>query len=338
MLSRPRHVLEVSDLTKADIENILTLASLENPQRVLDGKGVALIFEHPSARTRNAAEMAVFQLGGHPITISGNEIGIDKRETAEDIARVLARFHSLVAARVADHNSLVRMADAIDHSTKHVPVVNLLSNRDHVTQILADMLTIKQRFATIEKVKVAYIGDPNNVCYSLFHAAKILGFELSISSPYKYLRSAKFISDSLSDDKGDRLGEYLYDKQKTPAGDGFFQKAGENISLYTNPLEAAKNADVLYTDVFISMGEETMGQEKKRDFENYIIDSGLVAHAKKTAIVMHCLPAHRGEEITSEVLEGSQSAVFDQAENRMHAMRGLFAYILGGALACEGSM
>jgi len=321
MLSRPRHVLEVSDLTKADIENIIAISSLKNPERVLDGQGVALIFEHPSARTRNAAEMAVFQLGGHPITISGNEIGIDKRETAEDIARVLARFHSLIAARVADHNTLIRMADAIDNSTRHVPVVNLLSDRDHVTQILADMITIKQRFSTTEKIKLAYIGDPNNVCGSLFYAAKILGFELSISSPYQYFLQAKFISGFLSDEE-----------QKTHPGDGFFQQVTENISLYTNPLAAVENADVLYTDVFVSMGEESIAQEKKKDFENYIIDTDLVAHAKKTAIVMHCLPAHRGEEITGEVLESAQSVVFDQAENRMHAMRALFAYILGGTV------
>ncbi len=338
-LFHPHHVLEVSDLSERDIYNILELSGDKNPQPVLKGKGVALIFEHPSARTRNAAEMAVFQLGGHPITISGQEIGIDKRETAEDIARVLARFHSLIGARVTDHNVLTRMASAVDRSDKYVPIVNLLSDRDHVTQVLADLLTIKQRFGTIKDVNVTYIGDPNNVCSSLFHAAKIMGFGLAIAAPDKYLQKAVFIREAFQSSHN-RDSEQLPGNMGASSHEikwGFPLKSAENISIFDDPFLAVQNADVLYTDVFVSMGEEEIALEKRRDFKGYTIDKNLLEHAKKTSVVMHCLPAHRGEEISDEVFESPKSLVFDQAENRMHAMRGLFAYLIAGYGSTERS-
>ncbi len=324
---RPQRVLEVSDLTKTDIENILNLSLLKQPSQVFAGKGAALIFEHPSARTRNAAEMAVFQLGGHPVSIAGAEIGIDKRETAEDVARVLARYHSLIGARVARHDTLVRMADALSSAGSNVPVVNLLSDKDHVTQALADAITIKQNFGDLSAVEVAYIGDPNNVCHSLCQMAKKLGFSLRVAAPEKYLEKAHFLDAFLREDTLERVPASLGTEEHVAES-----AAGGTVSLFTDPAEAAENADVLYTDVFVSMGEENSA-EKKSDYSGYGISRNLLSHAAEHALVMHCLPAHRGEEIEAEVLEGPRSVVFDQAENRMHAMRGLFAYLLGAPVA-----
>ncbi|MCL5048465.1 MAG: ornithine carbamoyltransferase [Firmicutes bacterium] len=327
---RPHSVLQVSDLQKSDIEKILKLASMRQAPQVFAGRGAALIFEHPSARTRNAAEMAVFQLGGHPISIAGAEIGIDRRESAEDIARVLARYHCLIGARVASHETLVRMNKAISETGTTVPVVNLLSNRDHVTQALADLMTIKQKFDDISAIKVAYIGDPNNVCYSLAQMASIMGFSLQIAAPEKYLEKTDFLC--LGSGTGSEQGAFWVGSTASREKN-FDQNAAteNNIMAFTDPYRAVKNADVLYTDVFVSMGEEKLAEEKRRDYKAYVINKDLLEHAAGHAVVMHCLPAHRGEEITAEVLEGPKSIVFDQAENRMHAMRGLFAYLLGAS-------
>jgi ornithine carbamoyltransferase len=298
-----QHVLSMADLSEIDVAEILDLAERVNPPVALAGRGMALLFEHPSARTRNAAEMAVFQLGGHPVTIRGEEVGFDRRESLEDLARVLTGYYAGIGARVARHQSLERMVAAIDASGAEVPVLNLLSEREHPTQALADLLTIRQCFGRLAGCTVAYIGDANNVCRSLSFALARAGGRLRVASPAGY-------------------GPEVEDVSATA-------ELGGELIVCDSPEEAARGADVLYTDVWVSMGEEAEADAKRRAFSGYTINDALLGLADPDAIVLHCLPAHRGEEITAEVLEGPRSRVFLQAENRMHSMRGLFALLFG---------
>jgi ornithine carbamoyltransferase len=293
--------LQVSDLSSEGIATVLDLAKAPSGDRPLVGKGAALVFEHPSARTRNASEMAVVQLGGHPVTIRGEEVGFDRRESVEDVARTLACYHAAILARVADHLTLERMSSALRASGVSVPVVNLLSDLEHPTQALADLLTIDQCLGGLAGVSVAFIGDANNVARSLGDALALSGAALRVASP------SGFAFDEIDAARVAALG-------------------GELV-LCGTAKEAASGADVLYSDVWVSMGEEAQAAEKRRAFAAFTIDASLLASAKPDAIVMHCLPAHRGEEITAEVLDGPQSRVWLQAENRMHSIRGLLEYL-----------
>jgi len=302
-----RHLLSIADLSETELGTVLDLAETEELPPVLAGRGAALLFEHPSARTRNACEMAVVQLGGHPVTLRGEEVGIDKRETAEDVARTLACYHALVAARVERHATLERMAKALDEAGIGVPVVNLLSDREHPTQALADLLTIRQRCGGLDGVTMAYIGDANNVFRSLAGGAALTGLRLKVASPSGY-----GVADSLS---------------LTAAG----LPGDAHVEVCSSPAEAVEQADVIYTDVWVSMGQEEELWARRRAFAGYSVDEALLAKAPPKAIVLHCLPAHRGEEISDGVLGGPQSAVWQQAANRMHSARGLFAFLLSGA-------
>ena len=299
-----RDFLRVSDLSVEEIGLVLDLAEKTELPRSLEGRGVALVFEFPSDRTRNASEMAVVQLGGHPVTIAAGEVGLDQRETVEDVARTLACFHSVIGARVAHHAMLERMKNALAEGGFAVPIVNLLSNLEHPTQALADVLTIRQEFGSLDNRKIAYVGDANNVCRSLIGACTALGASIVVASPPGY---------------------GLIDQELAS-----FRAGGSDVEAVRSPEAAAAGADVIYTDVWVSMGEED-ASNKKEAFNGYTVDSQLVAKAAPHAIVLHCLPAHRGEEIAAEVLEGPQSRVWRQAENRMHAMRGLLALITGSA-------
>jgi ornithine carbamoyltransferase len=293
--------LQVSDLSSEGISTVLALAKAPGGDRPLAGKGAALVFEHPSARTRNASEMAVVQLGGHPVTIRGEEVGFDRRESVEDVARTLACYHAAILARVADHTTLERMSSALRASGTSVPVVNLLSDREHPTQALADLLTIEQCLGGLAGVTVAFIGDANNVARSLGDALALAGASLRVASP------SGFAFDEIDAARVAALG-------------------GELV-LCASADEAASDADVLYSDVWVSMGEEAQAAEKRAAFAAFRIDAALLAVAKPDAIVLHCLPAHRGEEITAEVLDGPKSRVWLQAENRMHSIRGLLEYL-----------
>jgi ornithine carbamoyltransferase len=296
-----RHFLSIADLSAEEMSEVLDLADSTPAPKVLEGRGVALVFEHPSARTRNACEMAVVQLGGHPVTIRADEVGIDRRETAEDVAQTLACYHEIVAARVERHTTLERMAIALDLSGGGTPVVNLLSDREHPTQALADLLTMRQRFGELQGLALAYVGDANNVCRSLIGAAALAGMAIRVASPPGYqLESPDIV---------------------------WVESLGGKIELYDSPAEAADGADALYTDVWVSMGQEEELWARRRAFAGFTLDDGLLARAAPEAIVLHCLPAHRGEEITASVLAGSQSAVWQQAANRMHAARGLFQWL-----------
>ncbi|MGI8809589.1 MAG: ornithine carbamoyltransferase [Acidimicrobiales bacterium] len=283
-----RHLLEVDDLSADELVTVLDLAEDQAPEQVLAGRGVALLFEKPSNRTRVSMEMAVVQLGGHPVSLRNEEVGIDTRETAEDLARVYSGLCALVGARVFEHSKLVRMASA---ST--VPVVNLLSDDAHPVQALADLLTLRQRLGALTGRTVAYVGDGNNVCRSLMAGAALAGMGMRVATPPGY----------------------------EPPADGV-------TSLTTDPAEAVDGVDAVYTDVWASMGQEDEADRRRRDFAAFTVDDDLLSRAAPDAIFLHCLPAHRGEEVAASVIDGPRSAVWQQATNRMHAQRGLILWLL----------
>lgn len=292
-----RHLLEVDDLTGPELLGILDLSERSDLPRVLEGRGAMLLFEKPSARTRTSMEMAVVQLGGHPVTLRDTEIGIDTREPAEDLGRLFSRYGAVIGARVFEHDKLRRLADA---ST--VPVVNLLSDEAHPVQALADLLTIRQSLGRLEGTAVTYVGDANNVARSLGVACGLVGARFTVTSPPGYT----FDEASL-----DRL-----------------RAAGADPVVVDDPAEAVKGAQVVYTDAWYSMGQEDEREVRTRDFARWQVDTALMELAAPDAVFLHCLPAHRGDEVTDEVLDGPHSRVWQQAENRMHTARGLLAWLV----------
>lgn len=299
------HVLDIDDLSCHALQRVLELADAPAASLppVLAGRGVAVVLELPSARTRNATEMAVVGLGGHPVSIQGTEVGIDRRETAEDVARTLGCYHAAICARVADHRTLLRMADALDGAGMAVPVVNLLSDRAHPCQALADLLTLRQHVGELGRCTVAYVGDANNVWRSLALACAMAGVTLRTASPEGYGPDPDAVAAVVG--------------------------AGGEVEVTTDPREAAAGADALYTDVWVSMGQEAEADQRRQAFAGFTVDDALLEVAAPGAVVLHCLPAHRGEEIAESVLEGPRSLVWQQAANRMHAMRGLLSWVLG---------
>ena len=292
-----RHLLEINDLTVDELQHVLALAQSDAPPQVLSGKGMALVFEKPSLRTRNSMEMAVFQLGGLPVYIQADEIGLDTRESVEDVTNTLAGFHGAIGARVFEHSKVERMA-----AVGRIPIVNLLSDAAHPMQALADVLTIIQEFGSVEGRTVAYIGDSNNVTRSLGLAVGMLGGVFRIASPTEY----SFGENDLS----------------------LLRSTGGTVETMVDPYEAVDGCDVIYSDVFTSMGQEAETAVRLKAFADYQINGDLMA-ASGDAVFLHCLPAHRGEEVTSEVVDSKASRVWKLAENRMHAARGYLAFALG---------
>jgi ornithine carbamoyltransferase len=294
-----RRLLEVDDLDGAQFNGLLEHAIVwkQEPSalpRVLDGHAVAVLFEKPSARTRVSTEVAVHGLGGHAVVLRGDEVGLGKRESVEDIARTLAGYCSVIAARVYDHAVLEAMAIAVE-----VPVVNLLSDRAHPCQALADYLTIREHFGSLEGRRVTYVGDGNNVAASLAFGAALAGVELTVASPVGY---------ELEEDVVHRA-----------------RNLGASLELSYDPHDAVRGADVVYTDVWTSMGQEAETDLRRVAFAGFRVDAGLMAAAGPDAVFMHCLPAHRGEEVSAEVIDGPASLVWEQAANRMHSVRSLLA-------------
>jgi ornithine carbamoyltransferase len=280
-----RHLLSIRDLTAADLEWILA-ASEQPAPRPLEDKGVALYFEKPSARTRNSMELATAQLGGHPVYIQKDELGIGTRESVAHVTHTLACYHTIIAARVFDHGLLEEMA-----RVNAAPVLNMLSGTDHPLQALADLLTVKQLLGRLEGAKIAFIGEGNNVSRSLAEACALVGAELTIASP-----------------RG-------YDLGNAP-----------DVRQVTDAAEAAEGADIIYADVWVSMGGKD-SDERRAAFEPYQVDETLMERAPN-AWFLHCLPARRGEEVTAAVIDGPRSAVWRQAENRMHTARGAMLWLL----------
>ena len=294
-----RHLLEVDDLAPDELARVLDLAEVDPPKRPLDGRGVGLVFEKPSARTRNATEMAVVQLGGHPVSIRGEEVGLDVRESAEDLGRILSGYHAVIGARVFAHATLERMAGGAT-----VPIVNLLSETAHPTQALADLLTLRQRFGDLVGRQLAWVGDANNVFASLCLAAAMAGMSVRAACP-----------------PGFGPGEVLCARVRGLGG---------SLVVTSNPQEAVAGSDVVSTDVWTSMGQEEHAAARRQAFAGFTVDAALMAHASPAAVFLHCLPAHRGEEVAAEVVDGPQSLVWAQATNRMHAVRGLLWFLLEG--------
>jgi ornithine carbamoyltransferase len=302
------NLFDIDDLWPDGWDRVLTAATEQTPHMPLDGQGVALLFEKPSARTRNSTEMAVVGLGGHPVYIQGSEVGLDTRESAEDIARTLACYHRALCARVFDHGVLVRMSAALARSGFDVPVVNLLSDAAHPCQAVADILTLRDTLGPLAGRSLAYIGDANNMWRSLAKAALLEGMDVRIASPAGYAASVEELS---------ALASFA-----AAAGRGGLVRAS------TDAADAVAGADALYTDVWTSMGQEDERAARLEAFTGYTIDDALLKAAAPEAVVLHCLPAHRGEEISDSVLEGPQSVVWRQAAHRQTAMRGILSWVV----------
>lgn len=304
------HFLSVTDLSPSAVETLLQrAASLKKAWRgsqthqgpLLTGKTLAMVFEKPSLRTRVAFEAGMVQLGGHASYLSANDIDMGGRESVPDVARNLSRWVQAIAARVFYHATIEELAR---HAT--VPVVNALSDREHPCQAMADMLTLWERRRSLRGLQFAYVGDSNNVCHSLLLASGLLGIHMRIGCPLEYRPHPDVLSHA------ERLAADY----------------GGSISITTSPAEAVEGADAVYTDVWASMGQEHEAARRRLIFQPYQVNASLMQQAQPDALVMHCLPAHRGEEITSDVLDGPRSVVFEQAENRLHVQKALILMLL----------
>ena len=302
-----KHFLSIADLTPDELKNLLDLATQLKTERqnggnkpVLRGKSLALVFQKPSLRTRVSFEMGMVHLGGYAFYLSPNEVKMGGRESVADVARVLSGYVDAVMARVFEHQHILDLAQY-----SSVPIINGLSDYNHPAQALADFFTVLEHKGNPEGLKMTYVGDANNVARSLLFAAMKLGTQFTIATPPGY-----------------GLDEETIALAKT------FSTAGAQIELYEDPAKAVAGADVIYTDVWTSMGQEAEKETRLQVFPPYQINQQLVSKAKPDCIVMHCLPAHRGEEITDEVADGPNSVLFPQAENRMHAQKAILVELL----------
>ena len=289
---------EETGLILDEAVKIKALQKSRIPYRPLRGLTLAMVFQKPSNRTRVSFEVGMYQLGGHALSLSPQEIQMGKRETPSDTGRVLARYIDAIMVRTFDHEELEELAGAAD-----VPVVNGLSDAHHPCQALADLLTVREEFGTLASVKIAYVGDGNNVAHSLAIACALTGVDLTIAHPEGHGPDPAVIETA--------------------------ERLGAAPVLTEDPREAAAGARVVYTDVWASMGQEDEAEEKKKEFVPYQVNEELISLATDDAIFLHCLPAHRDEEVTAGVIDGPASRVFDQAENRMHAQKALLYLLLG---------
>jgi len=298
------HLLSLSDLTYSDIINILEIASDLKEKRArgktcddLKNKTLAMFFEKPSTRTRISFEVAMTELGGHAIFLSTKDMQLGRGESIADTARVMSRYVHAVMARVYRHETLVELSK---HSS--VPVINGLSDLEHPCQLLADLMTIREYKGRFKGLKFSWIGDGNNVCNSAMLACALTGMKMTIACPQGYEPDQSILKKA--------------------------RELGGVINIIHDPMKAAENADILYTDVWVSMGDEEEYEKRLNDFKPYQINSKLLEQSKHDVMVLHCLPAHRGEEITDEVIESPNSAVFDQAENRLHVQKALLLRLI----------
>ncbi|HOC52360.1 MAG TPA: ornithine carbamoyltransferase [Caldisericia bacterium] len=300
-------LLSLYDFTKEEIEEFLksgeTLkikSKIGENSPVLAGKKLGLIFEKPSTRTRVSFEVAMYELGGHAIYLSSNELQLKRGETIADTAKVLSRYLDGIMARVFFHKDIVELAKFAD-----IPVINGLSDMFHPCQVLGDLLTIKEKKGRLDGIRLTYLGDGNNVCHSLMLGGVKMGMQIVVSTPIEY-KPDKEVINWVKEDEKKYKGEVL---------------------LIEDPVEAIKGSDVVYTDVWVSMGQED-SEIKKKILSPYQVNERIVKNAKKDFIFMHCLPAHRGEEVVDEVIDSENSVVFDQAENRLHIQKGILSLLL----------
>ncbi len=302
-----KDLLSIGDLDLADINSIFKLTeelkkNKKKFAKTLCGRSLALIFQKPSNRTRVSFEVGMYQLGGNSLYLSPQEINLGVRETIGDVARTISRYVDGVVLRTFEHKNCLDMATAAT-----IPVINGLSDYSHPCQALADLFTIKEKLRGLKNITLAYVGDGNNVCNSLLFAAAKTGMNISVATP-----------------KGYAPAEEVVRKSQTTA-----QDTGSRIVISEDPFRAVKDAQVVYTDVWASMGQEEEINKRKIIFKDFQINAKLLANAPQKILVMHCLPAHRGEEITDEVMESKNSIVFDQAENRMHVQKAILIKLLG---------
>ena len=303
-----RDFLNIKDLSNKDIETIFSLATELKKDRLkyinsLKGKTIGLIFQKPSNRTRVSFEVGVFQLGGHTIYLKPEDINVGVRESIPDVAQTLSRYIDGIVIRTFGHKIIMELAK---HAT--IPVINGLSDLLHPCQALSDAFTIKEKFGDLRKLTLTYVGDGNNVCHSLLEVCAKTGMNCNIGTPKRYGPSKEIVEES----------------QVIAA------KTGSKIALYNDAKDAVENSDVVYTDVWASMGKEQEAWGRKMVFNKFQVNKRLMSVAKPNALVMHCLPAHRGLEITDDVIDGPNSIVFDQAENRLHIQKAILLLLLGG--------
>jgi ornithine carbamoyltransferase len=303
-----KHFLSIADVTSDELWNLLQLATdlkaewkAGGNDPILKGKVLGMLFQKPSLRTRVSFEVGMVHLGGSAMYLSPNEVQLGRRETTADVARVLARYVQGIMARVFAHRDIEQLAAYSD-----VPVINGLSDYNHPCQALGDVLTAWEKLGELEGRKLVFVGDGNNVANSLLFAGTKLGMDVTVASPAGYEPHPGVV----------RLARE------------FAGESGSRVEVSNVPADAVKGADVIYTDVWASMGQEEEAELRKRRFAGFQVNEELVARAKPEAIVMHCLPAHRGEEITDAVADGAQSALFDEAENRLHAQKAILATLL----------
>ena len=301
-----KDLLSVSDLSGEDIRSLIQDAAdmkARGRLSLLSGKTLALVFEKPSLRTRVSFELAMRQLGGEAVYLAPDEVGLGKRESVADVARVLSRYVNAITARTFSHQTLEVLANYSD-----VPVINALSDLEHPCQALADLLTIYEKKGELGGLTLAFVGDGNNVAHSLMLAASLTGMNFRIASPANY-----------------RVQERVLHLAQ-----GYALDSGAEILCPEEPQQAVSGTDVVYTDAWMSMGQEAEAEERRQAFSGYQVNSELLSLAKEDAILMHCLPAHRGEEVSESILDSPKSVVFDQAENRLHMQKALLAMLLGG--------
>ncbi len=301
----PRHFLTIADLTHDDLIRLLDRASAlralsgapEHP-KPLDGKSIAIVFEKASTRTRLSFEVGIHELGASPITLISKDTQLDRGEPIEDTARMLSGYVHGVVYRTFSHNRLERLARA---ST--IPVINGLSDRFHPCQLLADLMTVRQSFGpSLKEVRVAWIGDGNNMAHSWIASAAVAGFELTLACPVGYQPDAEILANA--------------------------RARGANVRLVERPQEAANGAHVVTTDVWASMGQEGEAKQRRKAFSGFLVDDAIMNQADPEAIFLHCLPAHRGEEVSASVIDGVQSRVWDEAENRLHTQKALLEWLV----------
>lgn len=301
-----KDLISIKDLAIEEVQQIFELAQkikagIEDEEKSLSGKSLGLIFQKPSNRTRVSFEVGMAQLGGHTVYLGPEDIKLGQREKTSDIARTLSRYLDAMVVRAFSHNDILELAE-----NSQIPVINGLSDLLHPCQVLADLFTIKEKKGGLKGVRLAYVGDGNNILHSLLYGASKVGMDLSIATPKGYGPKYEILDEALR--------KSLETKGKIVLGD--------------DPALAVKDADIIYTDVWVSMGQEAQTKKRNEDFRGFQVDQALVARAKPDCLIMHCLPAHRGEEITDEVMDGPNSIVFDQAENRLHVHKAILLMLL----------
>lgn len=303
-----KSLIEIHDLTLEEIYQIFDLsAALKQkrltgePHRVLEGKKLGMIFSKPSTRTRVSFEVGIYELGGYGLFFNQNDLQLKKSESISDTAKVLSRYLDGIMIRTFDHQDVIDLA-------KHgsIPVINGLTDLHHPCQVLTDLFTALEKKRTLRGLKLAYIGDGNNMAHSLLHGCSKVGMDISIASPSGYKPADFVVNESMVNAK------YM----------------GSKIEIVDLPFDAVKDADIIYTDVWASMGQEKEAEERKKKFMGFQVNDEMVKHAKEDYIFMHCLPAHRGEEVTNEICDSPSSVIFDEAENRLHVQKAIMSLLM----------